>query len=344
MADGTKMSEQATILTLDIVDLVLDLGQGGRIGFIGRRASRSTLAGPTTKSRSVALPAGPFSGSDPSRVAAAILVRQTGLRDIALVDLGTFAGPATKAAETRLNLAYLGVALPPVSGSLDPLKASAARFGLAEAARLSVRDARVLSLGLRELANRRPAALTDGRTPARVPQLILAAGLTASGKSTFARALCARAPGLIHLDVDAIRRSLTADSPTYKHQEAWATHNSTRALAEWALRAERSVIIDATGLTAADRAHYLASAPLFGARSILVWLETDEPEAANRLAKRASGTDPADHSSADAEFRHRSLARLERPRLAEADSLLPATPGNLDTVMGILLGALGGQS
>jgi predicted kinase len=271
------------------------------------------------------------------------LARQAGLRDLPLVSLGVLPGRLMGSADI-LTLAYLGVALPPIPGSLQALKAGALRLDLAEAKNLSERDAATLALGLAELANRRPMALTDTQSPARIPRLILAAGLTAAGKSTFARALCARVPGLIHLDVDAIRRSLSADTPTYKAQEAWATHNSTRSLAEWALRACRSVIIDATGLTAADRAHYLASAPLFGARSILVWLETDEPEAAARLTKRAAGGDPTDHSSADAEFRHRSLARLERPRLAEADTLLPATPGNLETVMGILVGALGDQS
>ena len=133
-------------------------------------------------------------------------------------------------------------------------------------------------------------------------------------------------PGLVHLDVDAIRRALTNDHPTYKTQEAWATHNSTRALAEWCLQADRSVVVDATGLTAADRAHYLGSAPLFGARTHLVWLEADEDSARARLARRAAGADPADASSANMEFRLRSMARLERPNVAEADALTKVTP------------------
>jgi 8-oxo-dGTP diphosphatase len=277
-----------------------------------------------------ALPGGYLEPEELPVVAAAReLVEETGVQGVELVPLAPFGAPGRDPRGCNVSLAYLGILRTadavPVAGD----DAALARWhSLLALPTLAFDHATILETAKTELADRRPPTLRDGEAPPRAASLILVAGLTGSGKSTFCRALAAVAPNLVYLDIDQLRRDLTNDTPHYGELEAWTVHNSARALAEWCLRRGHDVAIDATGLTAADRAHYLASAPLFGARSILVWCETDEAEARRRLAHRKAGRDPLNRWKGGIEFRHRSTARLEKPRIGEADQTELVHPDN----------------
>lgn len=282
-----------------------------------------------------ALPGGHVEpGEEPHLSAARELAEETGVIDLPLTDLAVFGAPGRDPRGWYLSAAFLGVTL---VGAQAPQAADDA----VAVTWVSVRDlpalafdhAQIIARALVELGSRRPLQHNPLPAPDSGPNLVLVSGVTASGKSSLCRELAAALPGFTHLDLDQIRRDLTGNAPTYSHAEAWAAHNATRALAEWLLAGGHAVVIDVSGLTAADRAHYLNSGPLFGAHTTLVWCETDQATALARLERRAAGLDPLDHSSAKMEFWTRSLARRELPSLAEADTIVKVTPENHDLAL-----------
>lgn len=166
------------------------------------------------------------------------------------------------------------------------------------------------------------------------PVLVLVAGLPASGKSVFARALAARA-GAVHLSSDAIRLKLTDGSPTYSGPESVALYGLIKTLANHLLTAGSAVVIDATSLYPDGRRLSLAAAPA-GVLTALVWTTVDEATAAARLAARAAGRDSADHSQADAAVRARMVALAVPPTLDEADLVLTMEPVDFEATLDLV--------
>jgi predicted kinase len=163
------------------------------------------------------------------------------------------------------------------------------------------------------------------------PYLIMAAGLPASGKSHFARALTTRVPSVVHLSSDSVRMALTNGKPVYTGGEAAFTHGTVGRLARHFLSSGHSVIIDATGVRPRDRKTALEAAG--GRPTVLVWCEADEATANARFAKRAHGSDPLDHSQADAAVRARMAAVTTRPTAAEAGQVFYVSAANLEPAL-----------
>ncbi len=134
------------------------------------------------------------------------------------------------------------------------------------------------------------------------PALILLSGLPGSGKTTFATALAARVPCTV-VESDAVRRSL-ARQPSYSAQESARVFDVVEQRAAAALRAGKTVILDATNLTAGDRERFVDLASQHGVQLIPVRLVAPESVILARLAKPRSG-----HSQAGPE-----IYRLMRDR------------------------------
>lgn len=177
-------------------------------------------------------------------------------------------------------------------------------------------------------------------SPAR-PGLVLVAGLPASGKSVFVRALAARS-GAVAISSDIIRLALTDGSPSYSASESAMLYGLMVALARRLLEAGQAVVVDATSLYPEGRARTLAAAPP-GVVTVLVWTTVDETTAAARFAARVARLDPNDTSAADAAVRAQMASLAVPPSPAEADLVLVMGPADfaatLDAVAGRLMGA-----
>lgn len=107
--------------------------------------------------------------------------------------------------------------------------------------------------------------------PSARPECIVLVGLPGAGKSTFARA---RYPHYDYISKDAF-------APHARDKQA-----RQDAALRAALAAGRSVIVDNTSVTPADRAAIVAIARAFGARVIGYYLEVSTREAVARNEKR----------------------------------------------------------
>jgi ADP-ribose pyrophosphatase YjhB (NUDIX family)/predicted kinase len=279
------------------------------------------------------------------------LSEETGLVEVPLVEFGAFGTPGRDPRGHVISIAYVGTVRPSDHG---PKAGDDARdvawFDLGHLPPLAFDHAAIIETALIRLGYSRP--LPTGRSgrptrpgPAPVepgPALILVAGLTAAGKSSFSRALAALAPSAVHLDAgDTIRLELTNGAPSFGRPEANWVHEATRSMAEGLLAQGYDVIVDATGLTPDDRAFYLDIAHPFGARAGLVWLDTDDATAAIRLANRAAGLDQHDRSTADALIRDHLRTRLNAPVAAEADDFWLVTPDTAEAAVASIAARLG---
>lgn len=278
---------------------------------------------------------------DPRHTAARELTEETGLSGLPLTDLAVFGAAGRDPRGWYVSSVFIGAS---ASARLSPVAADDATdvawHSVRKLPELAFDHADIIARALSELGERRPPRPDAEPAVGSGPHLFLFSGATASGKSTLCRELLRAVPGAIHLDLDQIRRDLTGGKPTYSYAEAWAAHNATRSLAEWLLAQGQPVLIDVSGLTAADRAHYLASGPLFGSPTTLIWCETTKSVAEKRLKRRAAGLDPLDHSSAKLAFWIESLARRQRPTADEADLLIKVGPANHATAFAELVARL----
>ncbi len=107
--------------------------------------------------------------------------------------------------------------------------------------------------------------------PSEPLECVVLVGLPGAGKSTFAQA---RFPGHDHISKDAF-------PPSARNKQA-----RQDAALRAALTAGRSVIVDNTNVTPAERAAIIAIAREFGARVIGYYLEVSTREAVARNEKR----------------------------------------------------------
>ena len=136
------------------------------------------------------------------------------------------------------------------------------------------------------------------------PTLVAVGGLSGSGKSTLAAHIAGsvgRAPGAVHLRSDIVRKRLFGVAETerlpedaYRPEISAKVYESINALAEAALRAGQSVIVDATHQRPEDRAAIAAIAARAGAVFLGLWLQAPTETLKQRVTVRKSDASDAD--------------------------------------------------
>jgi uncharacterized protein len=140
------------------------------------------------------------------------------------------------------------------------------------------------------------------------PSLLVVMGLPASGKTTLVRALAGRL-GLVHVSSDVVRKELAGLRPTERRRDRFGeglygpaasrrTYATMRRRAARWLRRGRSVVLDATFGSPAERAALGALARRLGATLLVVECRADEAELRRRLLGREwEGTTASDARS-----------------------------------------------
>ena len=147
-------------------------------------------------------------------------------------------------------------------------------------------------------------SLASERPALRAPRLVAMGGMIASGKSSIAEAL-GETMGAIVIGSDETRKRLHGVQPTTPlHDAAWQSTYSPDATervysellrrAQVVLESGRSVIIDATFRSRADRAAARGLAATTGAAFTFVECRASEAVARARLASRAGGPSVSD--------------------------------------------------
>ncbi len=135
-------------------------------------------------------------------------------------------------------------------------------------------------------------------------QLIAIGGFSGSGKSTLARRLAAeigRAPGALHLRSDVERKTMLGvgeferlPDAAHKPEVSEKIYARLRDLAEIALSAGQSVIVDAVHAKLQERDAIAAIAPRRGARFTGLWLEAPIDVLVSRVGARSNDASDAD--------------------------------------------------
>lgn len=116
------------------------------------------------------------------------------------------------------------------------------------------------------------------------PILFVTLGLPGSGKTTFSRTF-AKEFHFLHLNSDRIRKALFS-KPQYNQHEHNLVFPVMDALVEEALSSGLSVIYDANSTLRKDRQKLVACAKKYGARYILLWMQTPVAIAKQYIQKR----------------------------------------------------------
>lgn len=129
------------------------------------------------------------------------------------------------------------------------------------------------------------------------PLLLVTHGLSGSGKSHLAAALCERLPAIwLRSDIERKRivRAAAADA-AYSAEATRNTYRRLRQLSLLLLQAGQSVIVDATFLARWQRAQQLEISRRLGVRCLILDLETPRELLLQRIARRHSlARDPSD--------------------------------------------------
>jgi predicted kinase len=148
-------------------------------------------------------------------------------------------------------------------------------------------------------------------TPHGRPALILVMGLPGVGKSHCARLLCGRL-GAAHIASDELRSRLFI-APSYADEENRAVFAAATALVDSLLGEGHRVVVDATNLTARNRAGTVDAARRRGIPVTYVRVTASDEDARGRLASRRAGRAPGDHSEADEPIYERMRAQPFEP-------------------------------
>ena len=159
---------------------------------------------------------------------------------------------------------------------------------------------------------------TEPRKPAR---LLITSGVMGSGKSTVARAVAARL-GAVVIRTDAVRKRLGGvgiherattgfEEGLYTSDMSNRTYAKALRLAAEVLGAGWTVIVDGSFSKAAERAEARGVAQRLGLAHATLWCETADGAIAERLARRAAGSDDVSDGRPQLLPEHR--ARYEAP-------------------------------
>jgi len=148
-------------------------------------------------------------------------------------------------------------------------------------------------------------------TPHGRPALIVVMGLPGVGKSHCARLLCGRL-GAAHVASDELRSRLFI-APSYADEENRAVFAAATALVDSLLGEGHRVVVDATNLTARNRAGTVDAARRRGIPVTYVRVAASDEDARRRLASRRAGRAPGDHSEADEPIYERMRAQPFEP-------------------------------
>jgi len=157
-------------------------------------------------------------------------------------------------------------------------------------------------------------------------RLVIVAGLSGSGKSFVANGVAA-VIGATAIASDVVRKRLMEVTPTertpaertaevYSDEVTAAVYTSLLAAAAENLGAGRTVVVDATLLTASRRAPLLDLVRQLPAPAAILWCELSDDDVTSRLQIRAA--DGWTASDADARIRERQRRGVETPGDREA--------------------------
>ena len=154
----------------------------------------------------------------------------------------------------------------------------------------------------------------DGLPPrVESPSLVVLCGLPGTGKSHFARELCAQAP-FVWLSSDRTRKLLVA-RPQYSRREHRRVFAAMHVLTRGYLRDGYSVVFDATNLNEGVRAPLYAAADSVGVDPLIIRFTAHPDLIRERMAERADGIADAGQSDAGWEVYSRmAVADLPVPR------------------------------
>lgn len=193
-----------------------------------------------------------------------------------------------------------------VRGKVDSLGLTEREMGAAQRRRLEARARRCFRLAARYAVQPSP------------PRLTVMMGISGSGKSYLAR-LLAIETGAVLISSDITRKRLLglpltehAGPEAYTREQSRRTYASLIAEAERELRQGHSVILDATFLTAAQRAPAASLAKTLDVPFALVWCRAGSELIDKRL--RARQDDRYRVSDAEAEIMRSQLKYQEPPR------------------------------
>ena len=169
----------------------------------------------------------------------------------------------------------------------------------------------------------------DGLPPrVESPSLVVLCGLPGTGKSHFARELCAQAP-FVWLSSDRTRKLLVA-RPQYSRREHRRVFAAMHVLTRGYLRDGYSVVFDATNLNEGVRAPLYAAADSVGVDPLIIRFTAHPDLVRERMAERADGIADAGQSDAGWEVYSRmAVADLPVPR----PHLLVRGPEDMEQVL-----------
>ena len=169
----------------------------------------------------------------------------------------------------------------------------------------------------------------DGLPPrVESPSLVVLCGLPGTGKSHFARELCAQAP-FVWLSSDRTRKLLVA-RPQYSRREHRRVFAAMHVLTRGYLRDGCSVVFDATNLNEGVRAPLYAAADAVGVDPLIIRFTAHPDLVRERMAERAEGIADAGQSDAGWEVYSRmAVADLPVPR----PHLLVRGPEDMEQVL-----------
>jgi len=148
-------------------------------------------------------------------------------------------------------------------------------------------------------------------TPHGRPALIVVMGLPGVGKSHCARLLCGRI-GAAHVASDELRSRLFV-AASYADEENRAVFAAATALVDALLGEGHRVVVDATNLSARNRAGTIEAARRRGIPVTYVRVTASDEDTRARLASRRAGRSTGDHSEADEPIYERMRAQPFEP-------------------------------